>query len=165
MKKYTVLQIADLLDTNPETIRRWIRDDKLEAEQASRKSGNLVTEAALVRFLNETPKYAARASQKGLDLSRPPEVVVIDPMKKATRVSVAKLGLGSRRGAIQKAMLQQLKITDAPALTVPPIGTTVDMRRKELTAQILTKQREIEVLKRQVRALQPAPRTSGLKKK
>lgn len=60
MKTYSVKQIADMLDTNPETVRRWIRDKKLDAVQVSRKDGNIVTEDELQRFLKATPKYAPR---------------------------------------------------------------------------------------------------------
>ena len=33
MNTYTVKEIADMLKTNPETVRRWIRLGKLEADQ------------------------------------------------------------------------------------------------------------------------------------
>ena len=56
---YNVKQIAEMLGTNPETVRRWIRDGKLTAVQASRRAGNVVTEKELQRFVNATPKYAA----------------------------------------------------------------------------------------------------------
>lgn len=62
MKTYSVKQIAEMLSTNPETVRRWIRDDKLKAVQVSRKDGNLVTEAELERFLKATPKYFSKFS-------------------------------------------------------------------------------------------------------
>ena len=57
MKIYSVKQIAEMLGTNPETVRRWIRDDKMKAVQVSRKDGNIVTEAELERFIKATPKY------------------------------------------------------------------------------------------------------------
>lgn len=60
MKSYNVQQIAEILQTNPETVRRWIRDKKLHAVQVSRKEGNVVTEDELQRFLKATPKYAPR---------------------------------------------------------------------------------------------------------
>ena len=45
MKTYSVKQIAEMLGTNPETVRRWIRGDKMKAVQVSRKGGNVITEA------------------------------------------------------------------------------------------------------------------------
>lgn len=60
MKTYSVKQIAEILKTNPETVRRWIRDKKLTAVQISRKDGNVVTEDELYRFLKASPKYMPR---------------------------------------------------------------------------------------------------------
>lgn len=61
MKGYTVNQVAQILKTNPETVRRWIRTGKLQATQNSKKEGNLISEQALVRFLETKPKYATIA--------------------------------------------------------------------------------------------------------
>lgn len=58
METYSVKQIADMLNTKPETVRRWIRTGKLKAEQLSRKDGNVVTEGDLNKFLKSSPKYA-----------------------------------------------------------------------------------------------------------
>lgn len=58
METYSVKQIADILNTKPETVRRWIRSGKLKAEQSSRKGGNVITEGDLNEFLKSSPKYA-----------------------------------------------------------------------------------------------------------
>ena len=58
MDTYSVREIADMLNTNPETVRRWIRPGKLEAIQESRKCGNIVTKPMLNAFLKTSPKYA-----------------------------------------------------------------------------------------------------------
>ena len=60
MDKYSVSQIAKMLDTQPETVRRWIRSGKLKAEQSSRKDGNIITENDLNKFLKAFPKYAEK---------------------------------------------------------------------------------------------------------
>lgn len=62
MKNYSVKEIADLLGTNPETVRRWIRDKKLTASQGSRKEGNTVSEAELQKFLKTNAKYGGIAA-------------------------------------------------------------------------------------------------------
>lgn len=62
MKTYSVKEIADMLNTNPETVRRWIRDKKLEATIESKKGGHIVYESALHTFLKSSPKYASIAS-------------------------------------------------------------------------------------------------------
>ena len=56
MDTYSVKEIADMLNTNPETVRRWIRSGKLEAIQESRKGGNVVTKSMLDAFLKASPK-------------------------------------------------------------------------------------------------------------
>ena len=60
MGTYTVKQIAALLETNEETVRRWIRSGKMNAVQKSRKDGNLVSDVELNRFLISTPKYMTK---------------------------------------------------------------------------------------------------------
>lgn len=57
MQFYTVKQVAEILNTNEETVRRWIRTGKLEAIQNSKKEGNLISADALNKFVKETPKY------------------------------------------------------------------------------------------------------------
>lgn len=61
MKTYSVKEIAEMLNTNPETVRRWIRDKKLDATIESKKGGHIVYESALHEFLKSSPKYAAAA--------------------------------------------------------------------------------------------------------
>lgn len=59
MQYYSVSQVANMLNTNPETIRRWIRDKKLNAKEnlVARKKGHLISEEDLKKFLSENPKY------------------------------------------------------------------------------------------------------------
>ena len=66
MKNYNVKEIAEMLNTNPETVRRWIRDKKLDATIESKKGGHVVYEAALHEFLKTSPKYAATARATSL---------------------------------------------------------------------------------------------------
>lgn len=61
MKTYSVKEISEMLKTNPETVRRWIRDKKLDATIQSNKGGHMISEAALKAFLQTSPKYAATA--------------------------------------------------------------------------------------------------------
>lgn len=59
MESYTVKQVAELLSTNEETVRRWIRSGKLTASLTSKKSGHIITAEALNHFVKATPKYAS----------------------------------------------------------------------------------------------------------
>ena len=62
MKSYTVKEVAELLQVNPETVRRWIRDKKLGAQKASNKGGNKILESELQAFLKTSPGYAVTLS-------------------------------------------------------------------------------------------------------
>lgn len=68
MKTYTVKEIAELLGTNQETVRRWIIDNKLQSVKTSNKSGYITTESMLESFLSKYPKYigAAAGTNPGL---------------------------------------------------------------------------------------------------
>lgn len=58
-----VYDVANALEVNPETVRRWIRSGKLKAEQNSKKEGNIITMEAFKEFINDIPKYAERNSR------------------------------------------------------------------------------------------------------
>ena len=58
MKLYTVKEVAKMFDTSEETIRRWIRDDKLQSTMESKKHGSVITEKELKKFVKNKPKYA-----------------------------------------------------------------------------------------------------------
>ena len=111
MKTYSVKEIAEMLNTNPETVRRWIRDKKLDASIESKKGGHIVYEAALQEFLRSSPKYAAIAKTSIAGAAVLSTVVVgglvaaqklidLDQLKKA-RISTQDVIL-FLRGEIQK---------------------------------------------------------------
>ncbi|MBR4989639.1 MAG: helix-turn-helix domain-containing protein [Oscillospiraceae bacterium] len=112
MKTYSVKEIAEILNTNPETVRRWIRDKKLDASIESKKGGHIVYEAALQEFLRSSPKYAAIAKTSIAGAAVLSTVVVgglvaaqklidLDQLKKA-RISTQDVVL-FLRGEIQKS--------------------------------------------------------------
>lgn len=57
MSIYNTKEIAELLNINEETVRRWIRSGKLKAERSSKKQGNVVYEEDLFEFISDKPKY------------------------------------------------------------------------------------------------------------
>lgn len=109
MKTFSVKEIAELLNTNPETVRRWIRDGKIEATQSSKKEGNVVSEDALKKFLEATPKYARLLMPLGVTYP----LAVGLPITLATLASYVLLG---------KKSLNK--------------GNAVSISSKELTAEI-----------------------------
>ena len=89
MTNYSVKQIAEMLDTNPETVRRWIRAGRLESSQTSKKDGNVISEEALKAFLECAPKYAAAASAAGILSSAFPGIGIGTSLAMSAGVSVA----------------------------------------------------------------------------
>lgn len=55
--EYTVAEISDIVGTTPETVRRWIRNCLLNAELSSKKSGYIIHEEDLQRFMSIHTKY------------------------------------------------------------------------------------------------------------
>lgn len=59
IKKFrNVFEVADLCRVHPETVRRWIRDGRLEAFYAGRRQ--VISEEALEKFLQRVPTGAER---------------------------------------------------------------------------------------------------------
>lgn len=53
----SVEKVAELLNVNKETVRRWHRNGKLECIMRSKKEGLVIPRESLLRFLVEHPKY------------------------------------------------------------------------------------------------------------
>lgn len=62
MGTYSVKQIADILETNEETVRRWIRNKKLKAYSSTQKGAKAITEDDFKDFLSRMPKYLAKSA-------------------------------------------------------------------------------------------------------
>ncbi len=58
MKTYSVKEVANMLGTSEETVRRWIRAGKLSAKINSRKEGCVITDTMLKAFVRSSPKYS-----------------------------------------------------------------------------------------------------------
>lgn len=65
MRTYTVNGVAQMLDVDQETVRRWIRRGKLEAEGAGMSQGvpKKVTEDSLRTFASSNKKYSDRIAE------------------------------------------------------------------------------------------------------
>lgn len=139
MKTYTVNQIAEILNINPETVRRWIRSKKLQAVQTSKKVGNIVSESELQRFLKETPKYLKSFSQE-----------ILTPQALGVSISVA-LFLGGAISAIfDKASSSSEDIVKLLKKTISEIDDSIKKKEitvKQLEQEIKKEKEEAEKLK------------------
>jgi excisionase family DNA binding protein len=50
-KMYTVREVAEMFGVNPNTVRTWIRHDKIEAITLGTRAGYRITQDALDRFI------------------------------------------------------------------------------------------------------------------
>ena len=90
METYTVKEIAKILNTSQETVRRWIRSGKLESIQSSRKEGNVVTQSMFEKFISSSNKY----SKYGLKPSKPSDFII--PSIGITGLAVTELIVNSK---------------------------------------------------------------------
>ena len=66
MDTYTVKEVAKMMNTSEETVRRWIRSGKLKANMNSRKKGSVITDA----MLREFTKTRRQAKSRKIALTR-----------------------------------------------------------------------------------------------
>ena len=59
---YTVSQVSEMFNVDPETVRRWCRTGRLNATLESKKSGFHIDEESLNDFANRYHKYGKTAS-------------------------------------------------------------------------------------------------------
>ena len=133
MKTYSVKDIAELLKTNPETVRRWIRSGKLEAVQDSRKEGNVITQAMLDSFLTIAPKYAG--------------TMVAGGMLAGSLVGLTTLAAGVMVSAIADKTLKEKNFLDNSKVTPDEI-------KKLLFEEILKSERLISGKKKSIQQLE-----------
>ena len=131
MKNYNVKEIAELLSTNPETVRRWIRTGKLLEVQESKKVGNVVSEIDFQDFLKRTPKYASIVGAKS---SLIPAVM----MSTAAIVSVAAEIIGDSRPAEKNITIKTEKITREMQYAMQEMQKQVEEKKK--TVEIIQKE-------------------------
>ena len=55
MQDYSVSDVAEMLGVNAETVRRWIRDDRLKAKRGLGRGGNSLQLEDIVEFVNTPP--------------------------------------------------------------------------------------------------------------
>lgn len=54
---YNVIEVSNIFDVNPETVRRWIRHGDLSSVKRSNRAGNKIPESALNDFVRLHPEY------------------------------------------------------------------------------------------------------------
>lgn len=164
-KEYNAFEVAQLLDVNIETVRRWIRKEELAATQTSRKEGNIITEEALRFFLSKNPKYSVRAKKNGYVCISPVKISKVGkPLtrrqtgtKTGGRERTRQPSYQSTTPAIQKS----LRYSDSPRSMIlteareePADRTEWEMfvTMKRLQDLVNEQQKEINLLNRKLRS-------------
>lgn len=131
MKSFSVYQVSQVLDTNQETIRRWIRSGSLKANKSSRKGGYEIEPTALAGFLREHPKYVDAA---------------FSSLKDALRLQMAKGEIGDNLMDFKQLFLDSASLKDDILKSEELI---VQKRRiiERLELDIYREMERIEVLK------------------
>lgn len=130
MEFYTVKEIAHMLSVNEETVRRWIRDGRLEAERGSGRQGSKISDAALKKFLE---------GNKGL----------------TTTMSAATLGMGVLGGALATMAAPMASVV--PVIGGALFGSNVLKKlkdkkqdKKEIKLELMEEQYKLEQQKGQL---------------
>ncbi len=134
MKTYTVKEIADMLKTNPETVRRWIRDGKLVAVQQSRKTGNVVTEQMLRSFAKSYPKYSWLLQSSSL----------------STQLSGVLLGIASLAGGAAIGQYAKRKNEEKIGIDAAELSKTLRLEIDRMTLNIREKEETIKRLQMEI---------------
>lgn len=145
MKTYTVRDISKMLGKNPETVRRWIRDGKLIADQSSRKGGNYVTEAELQKFLRNTPKYAALAGSIAAEA-----VPVVGPTIAIGGLVGGILGMIDIDSKSKEMQIDPGDVIKAVEKNIEQCHNNISRKREtisQLENEILIEEQQIEALK------------------
>lgn len=148
MKTYSVDDIVTMLNTNPETVRRWIRSGKLEAIQTSRKSGNAITEQSLNAFLKSNPKYAKMvAGSVGLlGLSG---LIAGMPILPAMLLQIKKAQVKSVNQALQNSEFSPNEILNLIESLISDAKKTIATKKEEIGAlkkEISEQEKQIQQL-------------------
>ena len=148
MKEYSVKEVAHTLDTDPETIRRWIRDGKLKASQNSRKEGNNISEGELKRFVKSNAKYAPIAASSmafspvsGLAIALGGIVanVIVEKAEKEKRISESMINPAELDRLVKEEILRHQKIIKKRKASIIEIERTIKEEEKQLNALIATR--------------------------
>lgn len=137
MEFYTVKEIAEMLSVNEETVRRWIRENKLDAERGVGRQGSKVSTESLKNFLNEN---------KGLITNSATSILGIGT---ATSVGVAANSLGSSGGII--GSIFSIAASAIEAISWGGILNENDKDKKQISVELMEKELELEKIAMQLK--------------
>lgn len=136
--EYTVEAVADLLATNTETVRRWIRDGKLKSTCLSNRQGHRIQEEDLKTFLQSSKKYS-----KALALLAIPAVAAIN-----APVTLVSATVGAVAGVMNFALKKDATTAPQPKQIDPITALQTQITQsQQIIAEI---EEEIQRLQQQI---------------
>lgn len=143
---YSVSDVAEMLNVNEETIRRWIRDGKLHAKRAVGRGGNTLFLDDIIAFANRPPRtyllfLETWLTENGIAYERVEDSYEKSDDDAATVTTAAGAGIAATAigagiattttGALTSALLGPLGLGIAAAVgTVCGAGPSMMMKRK-----------------------------------
>lgn len=154
MEFYTVKEIAEMLSVNEETVRRWIRENKLDAERGTGRQGSKVSLESLKKFLDEN---------KGLITSTAASALGFSTVTSARATATAGLGGGGLIGGIVAASIAAISWggilqgnnKDKEQINVELMEKELELEKiaMQLKNEIAIKKNELELVESQIAKL------------
>lgn len=144
LKYFTVKDIAELLSVSEETVRRWIRDGKLDAERGVGRQGSKVEEKALKDFLEKNKIFLTGAGATALGIAS------IIPVVGST---LGAIGLGAATAAVSgpfaAALLGMSWLTALKQSQSDKKAVKEELETKKLELEGIIMQLKFEIASRQ----------------
>jgi excisionase family DNA binding protein len=147
---YTVKEIAELLSVNEETVRRWIREDKLKAERGSGRQGSKVTSDALKEFLEDNKGLVTSMAASTLGLSSA-AMIGTGALMAGLAVPVS----GAVLAGLSWLSILKSKNKDKKEIRVELMEKELELENlaMQLKTEIAAKQNELEMIENQISKL------------
>lgn len=137
MEFYTVKEIAEMLLVNEETVRRWIRENKLDAERGVGRQGSKVSTDSLKKFLKEN---------KGLITNSAISILGIDIATSVGGFAAYSSGNSGIIGSIFSVAAAAIE-----AISWGGILNENDKNKKQINVELMEKELELEKIAMQLK--------------
>lgn len=150
LEYFSVKDIAELLSVNEETVRRWIREEKLKAERGTGRQGSKITSDSLKEFLEANKGLMTTAVASTLGIT--PKALlgaaglvagIISPISTATISGVSWLSVLKSKNNDKKEVRVQLLEKELE----------LENMAMNLKNEISSKQNELELVESQIAKL------------
>ncbi|WP_346914261.1 helix-turn-helix domain-containing protein [Clostridium sp.] len=136
MEFYTVKEIAEMLSVNEETVRRWIRENKIDAERGAGRQGSKVSSESLKKFLDENKGLITGTAASVLGLST------------VATLGTAALGVGA---AVAGSFIAPISVASVLGMSWLRILKAKDKDKKQIKVELMEKELELEQLAMQLK--------------